>query len=116
MHKLKDGGWLIDTPGMRELQLVDIGDALDDVFSDVAEFASRCRFVDCAHDSEPGCAVQSAIADETLDPDRLQRYRKLQSEDRRNTESLAERRSRDKSLGKFYKSVISENQNRKGRK
>jgi len=116
MHKLADGGWLIDTPGMRELQLVDIGDALDDVFSDVAELASRCRFVDCVHDSEPGCAVQSAIADETLDPDRLQRYRKLQSEDRRNTESLAERRSRDKSLGKFYKSVISENQNRKGRK
>jgi ribosome biogenesis GTPase len=116
MHKLEDGGWLIDTPGMRELQLVDIGDALDDVFSDVAELASRCRFVDCVHDSEPGCAVQSAIADETLDPDRLQRYRKLQSEDRRNTESLAERRSRDKSLGKFYKSVISENQDRKGRK
>jgi len=116
MHKLRDGGWLIDTPGMRELQLVDVGDALDDVFSDVAELASQCRFVDCVHDSEPGCAVQSAIADEVLDPDRLRRYRKLQSEDRRNTESLAERRSRDKSLGKFYKSVISENQNRKGRK
>ena len=116
MHKLDDGGWLIDTPGMRELQLVNIGDALDDVFSDVAELASQCRFVDCSHDSEPGCRVQSAVADETLDPDRLRRYRKLQSEDRRNTESLAERRSRDKSLGKFYKSVISENQNRKGRK
>jgi ribosome biogenesis GTPase len=116
MHKLDDGGWLIDTPGMRELQLVDIGDALDDVFSDVAALAAQCRFVDCGHDSEPGCEVQSAITDGTLDPDRLRRYRKLQSEDRRNTESLAERRSRDKSLGKFYKTVISENQNRKGRK
>ena len=116
MHKLDDGGWLIDTPGMRELQLVDVGDALDDVFSNVAELASQCRFVDCSHDSEPGCAVQSAIADDALDPDRLRRYQKLQSEDRRNTESMAERRSRDKSLGKFYKSVISENQNRKGRK
>lgn len=116
MHKLPDGGWLIDTPGMRELQLVDVGDALDDVFSDVAKLATQCRFGDCGHDSEPGCAVQAAIADDSLDADRLRRYRKLQSEDRRNTESLAERRSRDKSLGKFYKSVISENQNLKGRK
>jgi ribosome biogenesis GTPase len=116
MHKLDDGGWLIDTPGMRELQLVDVGNALDDVFSDVAGLVSQCRFADCGHDSEPGCAVQAAIADETLDPDRLRRYRKLLSEDRRNSESLAERRSRDKSLGKFYKSVISQNQNRKGRK
>ena len=116
MHKLDDGGWLIDTPGMRELQLVDIGDALDDVFSDVAGLVSQCRFADCGHDSEPGCAVQAAIADETLDPDRLRRYRKLLSEDRRNSESLAERRSRDKSLGKFYKSVISEKQSRKGEK
>jgi ribosome biogenesis GTPase len=105
MHKLKDGGWLIDTPGMRELQLVDVGDALDDVFSDIAELASECRFADCDHNSEPGCSV----------PERLRRYRKLQSEDRRNSESLAERRSRDKSLGKYYKSVITENQNRKGR-
>ena len=116
MHKLEDGGWLIDTPGMRELQLVDVGDALDDVFSDVAKLAKQCRFGDCGHDSEPGCAVQAAIADDSLDADRLRRYRKLQSEDRRNTESLAERRSRDKSLGKFYKSVISETQNIKGRK
>ena len=116
MHKLEDGGWLIDTPGMRELQLVAVGDALDDVFSDVAKLASQCRFVDCGHESEPGCAVQAAIADETLDPDRLRRYRKLQSEDRRNTESLAERRSRDRSLGKFYKSVLAEKHNRKGGK
>jgi ribosome biogenesis GTPase len=114
MHKLEKGGWLIDTPGMRELQLVDVGDALDDVFSDVAGFAESCRFADCSHESEPGCSVQKAIADGKLDPDRLRRYRKLQSEDRRNTESLAERRSRDKSLGKFYKSVLSEKQNRKG--
>jgi len=114
MHKLEQGGWLIDTPGMRELQLVDIGDALDDVFSDVAGFAEGCRFADCDHESEPGCSVQAAIADDKLDPDRLRRYRKLQSEDRRNTETLAERRSRDKSLGKFYKSVISDKKNRKG--
>ena len=114
MHKLEDGGWLIDTPGMRELQLVDVAHGLDNVFSDVAELAAQCRFADCGHDSEPGCAIQAAIDADTLDADRLRRYRKLQSEDRRNTETMAERRSRDKQFGKLYKSVITEKQNRKG--
>lgn len=113
MHKLEDGGWLIDTPGMRELQLVDVAHGLDDVFSDVAELAAQCRFADCGHDSEPGCAIQAAVDAGTLDVDRLRRYRKLQSEDRRNTETVAERRSRDKNLGKFYKSVLTEKKNRK---
>ncbi len=116
MHLLPDGGWLIDTPGMRELQLVDVGDALDDVFSDIAALAGQCRFTDCGHESEPGCAVQSAIVDDTLDPERLRRYRKLQSEDRRNTESIAERRSRDKGFGKLIKSVLSEKRKHKGGK
>ena len=61
MHQLPDGGWLIDTPGMRELQLVDVADAIDDVFSDVADLAESCRFGDCTHETEPGCAVQAAI-------------------------------------------------------
>jgi ribosome biogenesis GTPase / thiamine phosphate phosphatase len=116
MHLLKDGGWLIDTPGMRELQLVDVGEALDDVFSDVAALAGQCRFTDCGHDSEPGCVVQEAIADDRLDPERLRRYQKLQLEDRRNTESIAERRSRDKHFGKLIKSVLSEKQKNKGGK
>jgi len=114
MHKLADGGWLIDTPGMRELQLVDIGDALDDVFADVAGLTGRCRFADCNHESEPGCAVLQAIDDGTLDADRLRRFRKLQSEDRRNSESLAERRSRDKYFSKLYKSVLSGKRKEKG--
>jgi len=108
MHRLPHGGWLIDTPGMRELQLVDVGDALDDVFAEVASLAGACRFSDCGHESEPGCAVQAAIADGTLDPDRLRRYRKLQSEDRRNSESIAQRRSRDRNFGKMIKSVLAD--------
>ncbi len=114
MHALVDGGWLIDTPGMRELQLVDIGDALDDVFSDVAVLATQCRFGNCGHDTEPGCAVQAAIENEELDADRLRRYRKLKAEDRRNTESVAERRSRDKDFGKLIKSVLSEKDQQRG--
>jgi len=114
MHLLPAGGWLIDTPGMRELQLVDVGDALDDVFSDVAMLAGQCRFTDCGHESEPGCAVQEAITDDTLDPERLRRYQKLQLEDRRNTESIAERRSRDKHFGKMIKSVLGEKKKHPG--
>lgn len=114
MHALPDGGWLIDTPGMRELQLVDVAAALDDVFSDVARLATRCRFADCTHATEPQCAVLAAIETGELDADRLKRYRKLLSEDRRNTESLADRRSRDRALGKFYKSVLSDKRRNKG--
>lgn len=116
MHKLPQGGWLIDTPGMRELQIVDIGGALDDVFAEVAALAGECRFADCSHEAEPGCAVQAAIESGTLDAGRLRRYRKLQAEDRRNSESIAERRSRDRSLGKFYKSVLAGKQQEKGGK
>ncbi len=113
MHRLPRGGWLIDTPGMRELQLVEIGDALDEVFGDIATFAPQCRFADCSHEEEPGCAVRAAIENGMLEPDRLRRYRKLQSEDRRNSETVAERRSRDKVFGKMVKSVQSGKQDEK---
>jgi ribosome biogenesis GTPase len=114
MHRLRDGGWLIDTPGMRELQLVDVGDALDDVFAEIAALAERCRFADCSHESEPGCAVRAAVETGDLDEERLRRYRKLQAEDRRNTETLAERRARDKKFGKMVRSVMADKQREKG--
>lgn len=116
MHPLPQGGWLIDTPGMRELQLVDVGEALDDVFAEITALTAECRFADCSHESEPACAVQAAIEDGSLDAGRLQRYRKLQAEDRRNSESIAERRSRDKNLGKFYKSVLTGKKKERGGK
>ena len=116
MHRLPQGGWLIDTPGMRELQLVDVGAALDDVFTEIAALVQRCRFSDCAHESEPGCAVQAALEAGTLDAVRLQRYRKLQAEDRRNTETLAERRARDRGLGRMYKAILADKQQHKGGK
>lgn len=116
MHRLPQGGWLIDTPGMRELQLVDVGTALDEVFADIAGLAKQCRFADCAHEAEPGCAVRLAIEDGKIEADRLRRFRKLQSEDRRNTESLAERRLRDRNLGKMYRSIQSEKRRDKGGK
>jgi ribosome biogenesis GTPase / thiamine phosphate phosphatase len=72
---LPGGGFIIDTPGLREAQLWEGEGALDSVFADVEEAALRCRFSDCAHDAEPGCAVKAEI-----DPRRLRSYRKLQRE------------------------------------
>ena len=108
LHRLPAGGWLLDTPGMRELQMTDIGDDLDDAFADIAVHAERCRFADCRHDSEPGCAVQAAIDAGTLDPARLKRYRKLAAEDAYNTETLAQRRHRARAFGRMVKSVTRE--------
>ena len=77
---LPEGGLLLDTPGMREIQLWESADGLGEAFADVEELASRCRFNDCAHRSEPGCAVQAALEDGTLDFARWTSYRKLQRE------------------------------------
>lgn len=76
---LPGGGLLLDTPGMRELQLLD-EDGLGAVFGDVAALAGRCRFRDCRHDTEPGCAVKQAAASGELDPERLEHYRQLERE------------------------------------
>jgi ribosome biogenesis GTPase len=77
---LPGGGLLIDTPGMRELQLWAGEESLDGAFEDVAELAAECRFTDCAHDREPGCAVHAALAEGSLPPERWESYRKLQRE------------------------------------
>jgi len=77
---LPGGGLLLDTPGMRELQLWDAGSGIDDAFAEILELAGRCRFSDCAHETEPGCAVHAAIDRGALSLDRLLSYRKLQRE------------------------------------
>jgi ribosome biogenesis GTPase / thiamine phosphate phosphatase len=77
---LPDGGLVLDTPGMRELALWDAAGGVEDAFTDVADLAAACRFADCAHESEPGCAVQAALADGSLAGERLESYRKLQRE------------------------------------
>jgi len=75
------GALVIDTPGMRELQLWEVaGATLDTTFADIATLAARCRFGDCTHRVEPGCAVQAALADGSLDADRWRSFQKLQRE------------------------------------
>jgi ribosome biogenesis GTPase / thiamine phosphate phosphatase len=75
--RLPGGALLIDTPGLRTVLLGDAGEGLDDAFADIEALAAGCRFADCRHDQEPGCAVKQAVADGRLDPERLAAWRQL---------------------------------------
>jgi ribosome biogenesis GTPase / thiamine phosphate phosphatase len=76
------GGVLIDTPGMRELQLWDASEGLGQAFGEIAELAMNCKFRDCKHMNEPGCAVRGAVDSGTLDPERLESFHKLEREEK----------------------------------
>jgi ribosome biogenesis GTPase / thiamine phosphate phosphatase len=78
--QLPGGGMIIDTPGLREAQLWEGEDALSSVFEDIEALTLRCRFTDCSHETEPGCAIRSAMDEGSLDPERYRSYRKLQRE------------------------------------
>lgn len=108
LHLTPYGGVLLDTPGMRELQLADCEQGLDAVFADISELADQCRYSDCQHQSEPGCAVQQAIQSGQIDQRRLSNYLKLMREQARNGASLAEQREQDRALGRFYRKTLTE--------
>lgn len=80
MFALPSGALVIDTPGMRELQLWDASEGIDETFPDIADLSSTCRFSDCRHIDEPGCAVLSAVDDGLIDRARLENYRKMTKE------------------------------------
>ena len=88
LHAMAGGGWIIDTPGMRTLHVSDVAEGIDLVFSEITELAPLCRFRDCTHDHEPGCAVQAAVDAGTLPAERLARWRTLLAENRKNTPQL----------------------------
>jgi ribosome biogenesis GTPase len=92
MHRLDKGGWLLDTPGMRELQLPDAATGISEVFDDILLVAEGCRFSDCAHGGEPGCAVRAAISGGTLTSERVSRWRQLAAEDGVDATYLTKRR------------------------
>ncbi|MEQ1753796.1 MAG: ribosome small subunit-dependent GTPase A [Micropepsaceae bacterium] len=108
MHLLPSGAWLVDTPGMRELQMVNAESGVQEVFADIVEIAALCKFTNCKHESEPQCAIRAAIEDGTLDEQRLKRFRKLQREDNRNSESIAEAHERSQKFGRMAKRTFIE--------
>ncbi len=110
---LNTGGLILDTPGVREIQLVSCKKGIAITFSDIESYATQCRFNNCQHEVEPGCAVREAIESGNLDQRRLTNYLKLLKEEVFNSASLSERRATDKSLSKLYKRT--QNQKKKGR-
>jgi ribosome biogenesis GTPase len=109
LHIVPNDCLVLDTPGMRELQLTDAASGIEGLFGDFHALASKCRFGDCQHVAEPGCAILKAIDDGDIDEARLARWRKLLAEDAFNSATLSERKSKDKTLGK----LIRQNQNKK---
>ncbi|QFT59149.1 Putative ribosome biogenesis GTPase RsgA [Sulfitobacter sp. THAF37] len=109
LHITGTGCAVLDTPGMRELQLTDASTGLEETFADLAALAASCRFNDCAHDTEPGCAVQAGLETGAIDRDRLTRWRKLLAEEAFNSATLAQRRAKDRAFGKMVRGIVKEN-------
>jgi ribosome biogenesis GTPase len=112
LHRLPTGGWLVDMPGMREVQLAGVAPGIEDVFAEIVALAAECRFSDCTHRDEPGCRVRQAIEDGGIDAGQLDRYLKLAAEDEHNTQTIAQRRARARSFGRLIKEVSKERKRR----
>lgn len=112
LHVMPGGCLVLDTPGMRELQLTDAASGIGDVFADLSELATQCRFNDCQHETEPGCAITKAVKAGEIDAARLDRWRKLMAEQAFNSASLAERRTKDKTFGKTIRGIKKQNPKR----
>lgn len=100
LYVVPGGCVVLDTPGVRELQLTDVASGIDDLFADLRDLTTQCRFRNCQHTVEPGCAVLAAIKSGAIDPVRYERWRKLLDEEATNSASLAGRKSKDKPQSK----------------
>ena len=100
---LENGGLLIDNPGMREIGLLDSKTGIKSVFSEIQGLSKHCRFSDCTHTHEPGCAVLKAVRSGDLDKSQYKNYIKLAKENEFNTMTRLEKREKDRNFGKFIK-------------
>lgn len=103
MFALPSGAWVIDTPGLRELKLGAVEAAVSAVFDDIQTLARSCRFRDCQHHDDAGCALHAAVAAGRLDARRLSSYLKLQREAQRASQSVRERRALDRRWGRMHR-------------
>ena len=101
--RLQNGVMIIDTPGMRELGMWDVSEGLGDAFEDVERFLGKCRFSDCKHASEPGCAIKTALSSGELDAARWESYQTLKEEAVSKEEMLRRKREWSKGVAKFTK-------------
>jgi len=113
LRYLSNGGLLIDSPGMREIGVTEKEEGVKNVFDQIRIYSQACKFNDCTHTGEPGCAVQEAIQRNEIDPAALEHYKKLEREVERFTASVAEKRKKDKKFGKHIKQVVKDRKNKK---
>jgi ribosome biogenesis GTPase len=102
---LKQGAMLIDTPGMRELGLLGVGEGVDQSFQEILRLSLDCRYQNCGHTQEPGCAVRAAVTSGTLTEDRYSSYIKLKKESEYHELSYIDKRKKDRAFGRFIKSA-----------
>ena len=110
---LGNGALLVDTPGMRELGLMGVGASIDDSFSDIHELSKHCRFNDCTHSVEAGCAILLAVQTGSLSEARYQSYMKLIKESQFHEMTYVERRKKDKQFGRMIKTAMQQLKKRK---
>ncbi|WP_166417859.1 ribosome small subunit-dependent GTPase A [Cochlodiniinecator piscidefendens] len=107
IYQIDSGCLVLDTPGMRELQLTEAAFGVSEVFADISILAADCKFNDCKHDKEPGCAIQSALEAGEIDPVRFERWKKLLAEEHHNTALLTlspgQIRAQNKAIRKIQK-------------
>ncbi|MDP1992543.1 MAG: ribosome small subunit-dependent GTPase A [Syntrophales bacterium] len=103
---LDQGTMLIDTPGMRELGLLDVSEGIDKSFAEIHDLSRNCRFSDCTHTREPGCAILMSLERGELSEERYQNYLKLRKESEFYDLSYSEKRKKDKAFGRFVKSAM----------
>lgn len=103
---LDTGGILIDNPGMREVGITDASAGLEVTFDEIIRLSNDCKFNDCAHTNEVGCAILSAIEDGTLDSSAYENFQRMERERAHFESSIQDKRKKDRKMGKLYKSII----------
>ncbi|NTV29498.1 MAG: ribosome small subunit-dependent GTPase A [Candidatus Omnitrophica bacterium] len=106
LYLIRNGGIVIDNPGMREVGIADAGEGIKEVFAEIAVLSQQCKFVDCTHTHEPGCAVLASIREEKLDEEKYANYRKLEKENAYYRMTDLEKRRKDRAFGKFVKHTL----------
>ncbi|HLP72875.1 MAG TPA: ribosome small subunit-dependent GTPase A [Bacteroidales bacterium] len=110
---LENGAIVIDTPGMREFGITDDNDGIAAAFHEIKELAMKCRFSDCTHGDEKGCAVREAVEKGIIQAASLENYKRLQREQEHFSSTVAEKRRKDKAFGKMAKEILKEKKKNK---
>lgn len=113
LFRLPNGSLLIDTPGMRELGVGHMQEGINEAFAEISQLAGRCKYPDCSHSQEPGCAVLSAVKSGKLSPHQLEHYHALVKESARLSQSAFDKKKKEKALGKIYREGAKDRKRRK---